>query len=116
VLVWNQHTRDDTLIGIGTLEAVDDTSVRSVQPTSLEHLTLVLDQELDTLNGCRRGFGYRSRDTTHHEIGYQGARIDEIDQSNFDRIADIGITRGERVRLTEEILSTLALWRRLFNV
>lgn len=35
---------------------------------STDHLILVLNKELDTLNGRRRGLGDCSRHTTHHEV------------------------------------------------
>lgn len=56
---------DDTLGGGGTLEAVTDTGVLAVQTASLKHLILVLDEELNTLNGGGSSLGDSSGDTTH---------------------------------------------------
>ena len=40
----------DTFFGEGTLGAVKDASVWTVQTALLDHLILILDQELNTLN------------------------------------------------------------------
>lgn len=56
---------DDTLGGGGTLEAVTDTGVLAVKTASLKHLILVLDEELDTLNGGSSSLRDGSGDTTH---------------------------------------------------
>ena len=55
----------DTLLLGGTPKAVGDTVVLSVETTTLEHLILVLDQELDTLDGGSGSLGDSSGHTTH---------------------------------------------------
>lgn len=57
----------DTLISHGTLEAVGDAIVAAIKTTSLDHFILVLDQELDTLDGSSGGLRDGGRDTTHCE-------------------------------------------------
>jgi hypothetical protein len=59
---------DDTLGSGGTLEAVTNTGVLAVKTTSLKHLILVLDEELNTLNGGGSSLGDGSGDTTHQEV------------------------------------------------
>ena len=48
----------DALLGQGALGAVDDAGVRTVQATLLDHLVLVLDQQLKT----NLELGFASRD------------------------------------------------------
>ena len=43
--------RDQAVIRIGATEAVHNTLVRARETTLLDHLILVLDEELDTLDG-----------------------------------------------------------------
>ncbi|CRJ80477.1 hypothetical protein BN1708_000269 [Verticillium longisporum] len=62
----------DTLIRGGTLEALGNAVVLAVKTTLLQHLILVLDEELDTLNGGGSGLGDSGRDTTHEEIRHEG--------------------------------------------
>lgn len=76
--------RGDTLLGGGSAEALDDTIVFPVKTTRLQHLILrkkldpaevrsrisvrtylVLDQELDTLDGSSSGLGDSGGNTTH---------------------------------------------------
>ena len=57
----------DALLGQCTLGAVDDVFVWTVKTTLLDHLTLVLDQELDTLDGGGGGLGNASNDAREHE-------------------------------------------------
>jgi len=63
-----------TLIGESSLEAVDDTVVLAVETALLDHLILVLDKELDTLNGgsgsLRDGGGNTTHQEVDHEIGF----------------------------------------------
>ncbi|KAG9966922.1 ADP,ATP carrier protein, partial [Aureobasidium melanogenum] len=59
---------DDTLIGGGTLEAVGNTVVLVGETASLKHLILVLDEELDTLNGGSSGLRDGGGNTTHQEV------------------------------------------------
>ncbi|KAH0357086.1 ADP,ATP carrier protein, partial [Aureobasidium melanogenum] len=58
---------DDTLIGGGTSEAVGNTVVLVGETASLKHLILVLDEELDTLNGGSSGLRDGGGNTTHQE-------------------------------------------------
>ena len=60
--------RDDTLIGSGALEAVGDTGVLVGETTGLKHLILVLDEELNTLDGGSSGLRDGGGDTTHQEV------------------------------------------------
>ena len=46
---------DDALIGGGTLEALANTGVLAVKTTGLDHLILILDEKLDTLDGSGGG-------------------------------------------------------------
>ena len=39
------------------------------------HLVLVLDKELDTLNGSGSGLSDRGRDTSHEEVGHEGLEV-----------------------------------------
>lgn len=61
--------RNDTLGGGGTAEAVHDTGVLAVKTASLEHFILVLDEQLNTLNGGGSGLGDGSGNTTHYREG-----------------------------------------------
>lgn len=53
------------LRGDDTLEAVANAGVGTVETTGAEHLILVLDEELDTLDGGSGGLGDGSGNTTH---------------------------------------------------
>lgn len=64
--------REDTLIGGSAAEAVDNAVVLAVETTGLDHLILVLNEELDTLNGGGSSLGDGSGDTTHEEVGKEG--------------------------------------------
>jgi len=66
--------RNQALVRIGASEAVDDALVWVRETTLLDHLILVLDEELDTLDGGRRGLGDGRRDTTHHKVDRKVAR------------------------------------------
>ena len=44
--------------GHGTLSAVDDTTVGAVEGSLLDHLSLVLDEELDTLDRGSGGLNF----------------------------------------------------------
>lgn len=59
---------DDALIGGGTLEAVANTGVLVGETASLKHLILVLDEELDTLDGSGSGLRDGGGNTTHQEV------------------------------------------------
>lgn len=59
---------DDTLIGGSTSEAVGNTVVLVGETASLKHLILVLDEELDTLNGGSSGLRDGGGNTTHQEV------------------------------------------------
>lgn len=56
-----------TLIGQGTPGAVHDTVVGLVQNALLQHLALVLDQQLDTLNGRGGRLGHACSHTGKHK-------------------------------------------------
>merc|ERR1711916_282968 len=49
-------------------KAVNDTLVRSVNETLLEHLSLVLHHHLDALDGGRNGLGHGRGGTAHHKV------------------------------------------------
>lgn len=59
---------NNTLGGSGTLEAVANTGVLAVKTAGLKHLILVLDKELNTLNGGGSSLGDGSGNTTHQEV------------------------------------------------
>jgi len=65
----------ETLVPVGPGEAVTDTLVRVGKTTLLDHLVLVLDEELDTLNGGSSGLGDSGGDTTHHEVDGEGPEV-----------------------------------------
>ena len=48
--------------------AVNDTSVWLVKPALLDHLILILDKELHSLNGSSGGLGHTSGYTSKHEV------------------------------------------------
>ena len=52
----------------GSLGAVDDASVSSIKSTLLDHLILVLDQELDALNGGGSSLWNTGGDTGEEEF------------------------------------------------
>jgi hypothetical protein len=54
-----------TLVSHGALEAVTDTGVAAVETAVLDHLILVLDEELDTLDGGSGGLRDSGGNTTH---------------------------------------------------
>jgi hypothetical protein len=81
--------RDDTLVGGGTLEAVGDTGVLVRQATSLKHLILVLDEELDALNGGSSGLRDGGGDTTHQEVDNEALGWLLVDcAEGTDKLAD----------------------------
>jgi len=59
---------NETFVGHGALGAVDDAGVGAVKDALLEHLTLILDEELDTLDGSGSGLGHTGGDTGEHEV------------------------------------------------
>ena len=59
--------RDETLPGHGSPSAVQDTIVGFVQDALLQHLVLVLHEELDTLDGCGGGLGHAGGHSGEHE-------------------------------------------------
>ena len=60
--------RNDSLISEGAHGAVPDTGVWLVQTTLFDHLRLVLDQELNTLDGGGCGLGDSGSNTGEHEV------------------------------------------------
>ena len=60
--------RNDALISECAHGAVHDTGVWLIQTSLFDHLRLVLDQELDTLDGGSCGLGHCSSDTGEHEV------------------------------------------------
>jgi len=70
---------EDTLVLCGTAEALNDTTVLPVETAGLEHLILVLDEELDTLDGggsgLRDGGGNTTHQEVHHEAGHSERRF-----------------------------------------
>jgi len=67
--------RVETFLSVGPGETVTDTLVRGRQSALLDHFILVLNQELDSLNGCSGGLGNSGRHTTHHKVGQEGFSI-----------------------------------------
>ena len=65
---------DDTLGGSGTLETVANAGVLAVKTAGLKHLILVLDKELNTLNGGGSSLGDGSGNTTHQEVDDEALR------------------------------------------
>merc|ERR1719338_20775 len=59
---------DNTLGGQHPLGAVKNTGVGLVQTTLLNHLILVLDEQLDSLDGGSHGLGDTSGNTGQHEV------------------------------------------------
>jgi len=59
---------DDTLGLEGSLAAVDDAGVWLVESALLDHLILVLDEELDSLNRRGDGLGDTGGDTREHKV------------------------------------------------
>ena len=59
---------DDTFVSECAHGAVDDTGVRLVEPSLFDHLSLVLDQELDTLDGSGGGLGDGGSNSGEHEV------------------------------------------------
>jgi len=60
--------RVDSLGGHNTLAAVNDASVGSVQAALFDHLILILDQELDSLDGGGHGLGDTGSHSGQHEV------------------------------------------------
>ena len=58
----------DTLCLKHPLSAVNDTGVGLVQTTLLDHLVLILDKELHSLDGGGSSLGDSSSDTSEHEV------------------------------------------------
>jgi len=63
--------RGHTLVGGGTTEAVHDTIVLALKTARLQHLILVLDEKLDTLDRSGGGFRDGSGNTTHQEVDHE---------------------------------------------
>merc|ERR1719145_585158 len=59
---------DNTLGGQHPLGAVKDSGVGLVQTTLLDHLVLVLDEQLDSLDGGSHSLGDTSGNTGQHEV------------------------------------------------
>lgn len=59
---------DKTLLLVSANEAVANALVRGGETALLDHLILVLDEELDSLNGGSSSLGDSGGDTTHEEI------------------------------------------------
>jgi hypothetical protein len=81
---------EDTLVLGGTAEALNDTVVLAVETAGLKHLILVLDEELDTLDGGGSGLRDGGGDTTHqevdHEAGHPPNRLITLVGSHFDDV------------------------------
>ena len=58
----------DTLSSQDSLGAVEDALVRLVESALLDHLILVLDKKLYSLNGSGSGLGDTSCNTSEHEV------------------------------------------------
>lgn len=58
----------EALVTVRAGEAVDDAVVLVAETTLLDHFILILDEELDTLDGSSRCLCDGSRDTTHHKV------------------------------------------------
>merc|ERR1712056_176889 len=59
---------DNTLGSQHPLGAVKDSGVRLVQTTLLDHLILVLDEQLDSLDGGGHGLGGTSSNPGQHDV------------------------------------------------
>jgi len=79
----------ETLVPVGPAEAVTDTLVRVGETTLLDHLVLVLDEELDSLNGGSSGLGDSGRDTTHHEVDGEGPQVLWLLVGNLGHFGDL---------------------------
>jgi hypothetical protein len=60
--------RDHTLLLVGAGKALANALVGLGETALLDHLVLVLDEKLDTLNGRGSSLGDGSRHTTHHKV------------------------------------------------
>jgi len=65
----------ESLIGNHTFETIPNTSIGTVQAARLEHLILVLDEQLDSLNGGGGCLGNSGGHTTHQKIDGKGCEI-----------------------------------------
>mmetsp|Transcript_131922 Transcript_131922/g.186172 ORF Transcript_131922/g.186172 Transcript_131922/m.186172 type:complete len:344 (+) Transcript_131922:16-1047(+) len=65
----------DTFFGNDAPEAIHDAGIGPVQAAHLDHLVLVLDIELDPLNGSSSRLGHGSSNTTKHEIFIEGKLV-----------------------------------------
>ena len=58
-LSWSEQgwlTADHAFIFVCSCEAINDTFIRFIKPSGFNHRSLVLDQKLDTLDGCSSRF------------------------------------------------------------
>jgi len=62
----------DALVCGGPPKAIHNAIVFPVKTASLEHLILILNEKLDTLDRGSSGLGDSSRNTTHEEIDHKG--------------------------------------------
>jgi len=60
---WNE-----TFGGHGSLAAINDTGVWFIKSTLFDHLILILDEELNSLDWGGNGFGNTSGDTREHKV------------------------------------------------
>jgi hypothetical protein len=58
----------EALVLDGPREALADALVGLAEAAGLEHLVLILDEQLDALDGGGSGLGDRGGDATHHEV------------------------------------------------
>jgi hypothetical protein len=91
--------RDNTLIGSGTLEAVGDTGVLVRKTASLKHLILVLDEELDALNGGSSGLRDGGGNTTHQEVDNEALWRLSVSCAEGQISLPVRAVRTRRVRL-----------------
>jgi len=63
---------EDAFAGHGTAGTIDDAIVGFVEDTLLDHLALILDEELNTLDGSSGSLGHTSGNTGEHEVLEKG--------------------------------------------
>merc|ERR1719232_2374782 len=82
--------------------AVNDPSIRFVKTSLLDHLILVLDQELDSLNGGSSSLGDSSSDSGEHEVLSESQLL-------LVRHLRVMISKGPLVEVNQAILAWSSL-------
>lgn len=65
----------DSLLSDDSVSAVHDAGVSLGEGSVLEHLVLVLESELDDLDGRGEGLGDCSGDSSHHEVDHESLDV-----------------------------------------